>query len=955
MNLLQFLKLVAPKGNLVVARKEDRIANGRSFSVFKHLVRQSHEAAVETVRAMAAGQHDIYYALAAFERGFHRNAKGRKVVRVRENVRALKALWLDIDHKSGLSTTEEVVRAVAAFCKASQLPRPTVIVNSGHGEHIYWALDREVGLDEWQGLADGLKEAAAAYGLQADLACTGDACRVLRPPGTKNWKNPASPKPVTFVYTSDTTYSPEQLGLSNLTPALPAHLENHAASYDEFTGGVGVGAFKQEARFSRIAKKCGVLKHVLDTKGKDSSEPEWKSVLQLLKHCEDGPQYVHEVSSGHPSYSEVETEEKWQQRLENDSGPTLCRTFGEWHSDICAGCPFNGKIKSPIQLGQETVKTKSAPEVVLSTWRPCQKGAGMERKVQDPDSGASFWEKVLYRTYSDLEVTRSVVTRHYELRFVSSSGDNAIEVSLPSGHLGNLPKLKEAMASFGVVLRNSETTAFVDLMATWLQKLQEASKVDDVTEKLGWIYSEDEEDKGQIIGFSLPSVSFYANKPPRKGVRVGRDFQAVGRLYEPHGTLDKWRTAATFLAEQNNPAFTAVLASAFASPLLGFTGEKGGIISLVSSDSGVGKTSAMRCAQAVWGHPVSAMNSVDDTRLSVARKATFINNLPTYWDEVRGNMEEFTVLAFQLSQGREKARLDSSAALRELGSWETLLVAASNESIFDAMGRYAGDTDAGMARCFELTVEPFDTELSRADISLMFGELKDNYGHAGVEYAKFLAENSEWARGRVQHYLVELTNKLNTRASERLWVATVASLMAGAEAAAKAGLVSIDRQRLLPYLVQNLMALRARSTDTMSGTSPAELLAAYMRDMQAETMIVKRLPRGRQNATNFTPEVISAPKHESLRVIVGRDDGLVRSTAADMDAWLRRRGVSKDRLLAAAKAGGLHIHKRRCALILGLDKYTSPRVMTYEWPADLADAIQGGSERPDDTSDSSSD
>ena len=55
-------------------------------------------------------------------------------------IRTVRALWADIDHIS-------VEEALAQIEKA-QLPRSTVLVNSGNGVHCYWRLDQTYLIDD---------------------------------------------------------------------------------------------------------------------------------------------------------------------------------------------------------------------------------------------------------------------------------------------------------------------------------------------------------------------------------------------------------------------------------------------------------------------------------------------------------------------------------------------------------------------------------------------------------------------------------------------------------------------------------------------------------------------------------------------------------------------------------------------------------------------------------------
>lgn len=891
MTLSEFLKAVVPEGRMVIGWKDDR---------FHNTSRPDHATTLQEIRKRAKSQADIYFALASFKQDWHKNSKDKSVLRVRSNVDQLKALWFDIDFKGGLSDPRQVVAALSEFSKSTGMPPPSILVHSGNGVHAYWPFTTAVPYERWQCMADKLKELANDHALPADLVCTADACRVLRPPGTRNWKDPSNPKGVVFLYDAGPLHDPgalevalesrlpTEVGLGNMPGYLVREIDKgvqDTTNNTEFTGSHSSPSQPVEAFFANVTEKCGVAKHWLDLGGADCSEPEWVASLQLLKHCVDGELHVHEISKGHIDYRPEDANEKWQQRLENDAGPTLCRTLAGYRPDICAACPHNGKIKTPIVLGVE-VTLKTPDGVTLSTWRAVPGGNGMERKMLNPENNQFEWVKVLRRKYDEVSTSRSVVTRHYELHFkVMYQGADDIDIVLPTGHLGNDHKLKETMAHFGAPLLSHELQPFKALMTTWLEQLQGSRAVSAVTEQLGWVRNED----NQIEGFSAGTTSFLGDGTQKEGVRIRSEFAAIGRMYEPSGELNKWKEVAEFLTEQNNPAFMTVLASAFAAPLLTFTGVPGGILSIVSPESGVGKSSALKCAQAVWGSPTHGMNSVDDTKLSVARKLGFLNNLPAYWDELRGKetMEGFTTLAFQVAQGKEKTRLDSSATMREVNTWETLLVAASNESIFDYMGNVSQGSDAGVARTYEITVEPFETDKSRAEVAMLFEQLNQNYGIAGQAYAKYVAENHEEIRKDVANTFTKISTYADMKPQERIWFAIIAVLIVGAKVANTTALANIDTKGMANYLLRNVKTLRSRSHSSMIGSSPAELIAAYMQQHQDKGLIVEEMHPGK-GARDYEPQIISPPRSDRIVYQLGRKQGIVRVSKGDFTTWLKR-------------------------------------------------------------------
>ncbi len=938
--LSEFLNAVVPDGIFVVGKKNDK--------GFRHSVAKSQADALKVIRRFAAGTDDIYFALASYKQGFHPRPKdGKKVLRVRDNVSDLQALWFDIDFKGGLSDPTAVVAALRGFSNGTGIPAPSILVHSGNGVHVYWAFTESVPLARWQPMADRLKELALEHRLPTDSVCTADPCRVLRPPGTQNFKDKANPKPVYFLYDGGKRYDPAALevtlgvgvpaqrGTVGAKPSGLGSVPEYAKAFghvdEEFSGG-GSGTFEPvQSLFSNIIEQCGVAKSWVDDAGASCSEPEWTAALQLLKHCTDGELWVHEISKGHIDYDPGATNTKYEQRLSNDAGPTLCRTFAGYRPKICEECPHNGKIKTPLVTGVEQ-DIAVVLGTALTSWRVNPDGRGMDRKMLNPDTMLYEWMPTLRRVFDNISISRSEVSNFYDIHF-SAKLRNAIdlEIILPTGHLGNDTKLKEAMASFGAPLRGKELNPFKDFMGTWLEKLQDERAINSVTEQLGWYRTGEEK---AIKGFSDGSTTYLSDGTDKLGVRCPKEFLAIGRMYKPAGKKEPWLRVAKFLADQDHAAFTATLASAFAAPLLTFTGVSGGILSIVSAESGVGKSSALRCAQAVWGSPTHGMSAVDDTRLSVARKLGFLNNLPAYWDELRGpkNMEEFCTLAFQVSQGKEKTRLDSTATMRDVNTWETMVIAASNESIFEYMGGYAVGSDAGIARTFEIMVEAPQTDRSRSEIAIMFETLNQNYGHAGAVYSKYLATNHERVKEQVTKTFMALASHANMKASERFWFAIVAALVVGAKLARDAGLVDINVKSLVAYLLQNISQLRIRSRATMIGTTPAELIAAYMAQHQDKALIVEELRSGAGGT--YTPVVISLPRADRVVFQLARKDGIVRVAKGDFTRWmLKSQGIPFSAVAKKFKAD-LQTVVVKTSLGIGT-KYQVPRQLCLDIKIDM--------------------
>lgn len=106
----------------------------------------------------------------------------------------LKAFWLDVDAhgKGSYETPDDALAGIKAFVKAAALPEPNYINMTGHGTQVFWTLEEAVAKADWQPVADALQELAKRMKLGAD-SITADAARILRVPGTRNFRDPDNP------------------------------------------------------------------------------------------------------------------------------------------------------------------------------------------------------------------------------------------------------------------------------------------------------------------------------------------------------------------------------------------------------------------------------------------------------------------------------------------------------------------------------------------------------------------------------------------------------------------------------------------------------------------------------------------------------------------------------------------------------------------------------------------
>lgn len=105
----------------------------------------------------------------------------------KDAIKRIPVVWVDLDLKD-FPTRKDAIDRIRNFPM-----RPTVIVDSGHGWHLYWRLSRQIRIRDASDVSlmeSRLKGLARALG--GDQNST-DLSRVLRVPGSWNRKNPSSP------------------------------------------------------------------------------------------------------------------------------------------------------------------------------------------------------------------------------------------------------------------------------------------------------------------------------------------------------------------------------------------------------------------------------------------------------------------------------------------------------------------------------------------------------------------------------------------------------------------------------------------------------------------------------------------------------------------------------------------------------------------------------------------
>jgi hypothetical protein len=775
-------------------------------------VRQKLVATREEVDAAAqefvADERNVYFGVAKFATNQNRK---------KPNVKGLKAFWLDIDcGESKVAVNEKTGRPegyidqttglqeLQKFCKKIGLPRP-LLVNSGRGIHAYWPLTREVTREEWEPVAERLRELCVLHNFHIDGKVF-EVARVLRIPGTYNFKD--NPPTLVEIISDAPPVEYETfrkiLGVKEVQPEAPKR---------ELTELAKAMMQNTTSSFRKIMLRGeGGCRQLIDAfQNRESlSEPRWFDALSIAKFCSDRDVAIHKMSEGHPDYDYAATEAK----VVHIVGPHSCAEFERSNPGGCDGCPHQGKIKSPIVLGKEIAEATDEDNTVVveneeeedtevhtipKYPRPFFRGknGGIYKMAGEEEEPLRVYEHDLYvvKRMRDPLLGEVVVMKLHLPR------DGVKEFVVSNMQVTDKNELRKALASHGVVCGVKPFNLLMGFILSSIKELQFKRKAEQMRQQFGWA----DRDSKFIIGDREITPDGIFHSPPSSTT------QNLAHHMQPTGTLDKWKEVFALYGRPGLEPHAFATLTAFGSPLLKFLKQNGAIINVIHPNSGTGKTTILHMCNSVYGDPGRLCAMWDDTLAAKLLRLGVMNNLPFTVDEMTNTTPaDFSTLAYSMSQGRGRDRVKSSSnELRlNLTSWQSISLCSSNASFYEKMASLKNSPDGEMMRLIEYKID-YTPAIDVAEAKRMFDhQLKENFGHAGDIYAKWLVDNLEEAKNTVLGIQAKIDRELKLTQRERFWSAVVAANITGGLIAKNIGLIDWDMKAIYKWATQMILGLR---------------------------------------------------------------------------------------------------------------------------------------------------
>lgn len=768
-----------------------------------------------------ANGFDTYFALATF--GLNSDGKPDRKA---ETAQQMRAFFMDLDcgENKPFATQAVALSALKQFVKWNSLPVPT-LVNSGRGVHVYWALTEPQEPSTWRAAAERLKALCREQEFHADPAITADVARVLRVPGTHNYKD-EPPKPVALLgplrepvsFDDFVAKLPEVSSVfGDAAPSL-AELAKNDPLLQRLMG-------NRVSNFGKIMKRtlkgegCEQLKYAA-THQSTIDEPMWRAALSIAWHCEDRDKAIHLISNRHPQYDADET----QAKAAGTKGPYLCDKFDEYNPGICDKCPLRGKIKSPISIGGYVpeggpLMVANGVEVVHegedgdldghvnghtqtiysqinypgNYYRPAGR-PGVYLKVKgEPDENGNATEKEVVIYHNDLYVVRRVMDPESGENLVwrvHLPKDGSREFTVPLASVTSREEFRKALSAEGVPAYGKDLDNIMAYGKTWVTHLQEEGEADIAHRQFGWT----DYDKLDmfVLGSKLIQRSAVEYNPPSTTTA------GFTSAFQQGGTLQEWKDMMAFYNRPGMEIHQFIIGCCAGAPLMALTPIHGAVLALLSSGSGYGKTTTSLAGLSIWGNPDELISHQEDTMNSRLNRSELFCNLPMVMDEITSiEPQDASKLAYQVANGKQRNRMQSGGNRERWRGrpWHTVFITTSNSSLFDKLAALKLGADGESRRIMEYTMDKviFGSKRETDEFAV---RIMRNYGHVGVPLVQSYMQDMEKTKEGLYLLQESVDVKCGLQPEDRFYSAITASALVGLQHLHKLGLVTYDLKAL---------------------------------------------------------------------------------------------------------------------------------------------------------------
>lgn len=805
------------------------------------------------------------------------------------------ALWLDIDigaqhAKADYPDAKSFAADFKNFMAGTGLPAPW-IVSTGHGVHLYWPLGVTVQPDKWSRLMARLFAACNKFGLKYDHAAT-DISRILRVPGTYNYKD--TPVPVVILRQGETDLRTLVTVLKQYEP-----VKQTAVRQEDST--------RELREVAPIVNGCEQIR----TCGAADYET-WRNAARCLTFCKDGFETFHQLSEGDDRYNVDKCNETWDNIEKDKYPPVRCATFEKAHPEVCARCPAHGRVTTPVMLGKKlAVKVDSTP-VDNIRGVPFESGGfsvvpheGIKWTFTNKDGADITLTIAPFEFYiMELVIDNRMLTplRTYKARVVFPDDSyRDFDLVVDEIYASGLAPIR-ILTQYGIAPEPRFEKPMVEFMRTYIAKVQNDLTPSFVRDRYGWYEVQDM--SGEHHSEFVVGAQTYTSGGVKVTYLDSRAQAMAEHKMTVSGTLDDWKKIPQLYRELDQKSAQLLMCATFGSVFMpwGIGTATNVMYNFYDTVGGKGKSSLLAALASVWGDPASLPLGRTDTIAAKYQQYSVYHNLPILIDEITGmRVEDMANMLYDLVNGREKNRSNRSGTeLQRGGSWQTITVSTSNQSIYEMLKTFREQTLATSMRVIEMRCDfkdyTGDIEVTRKIDSVMTA-VHSNYGIAGREFIQQVLADIGNIKTEVLGSVAGFSDKYRQNNDERFWITGLGVALAAGRIAVRMGLLDYDIDALEKWIGEVLLPdMRASVKD--SRQSPVSIMADFITDSINNTLTVQAHNRqGKEPPVGMPDPYVAIEPRGSLQIRRELDSNTVIFKKTALARWAEEHGISAATLL----------------------------------------------------------
>lgn len=896
----QFLRLIWPTTGFYCIGHPVKIP-GLAHTPYKHHIFPTIGEAV-THCAEQAERQDVFFAILSLREekvwnpekvDYKTGEKGAYSTRIGHNMLAARCLFWDLDvgtedHK--YSSQGAALQALMDFCITVGLPKP-VLTSSGGGIHVYWPFDADHPVDEWRTLAFRLRQLGEALGLKMDPTRTLDVTSVLRVPGTKNWKDKQSPRAVTVLQTAPTT--PVAQIARAIDDALIRAGQTPGEAPDKFVptpvdpvfGEQKFNDFGPPPTLDDVMTACAnirqtVLSQVDPAQYVDLDNGAWyRGLIGLISHVEDGDNWCRKLTDLHPRDNADIEAKLLQQKAFPPARCTTLQQYMPWKDAPCQTCRFKNDPSVPNPLAAARKGVSAAPPALAPAGgaagpaAPTTPSAVSGSTPPPPPSALLMtpspqvlsimlpnpprpYERMksggvsITKTDKDGNVSTSVILSHdlYPVkRLVNSEsvGEQQVwratlprvgtrEFTIDADTLYDGRKFTAALSNNGVYPNKADIPALQDYMVAYISQLQKDLDADSQTTHLGWT-----DDYRQFV---LPDITLHSDGTVKASALTTGAQNAV-QFIASKGDLTTQVKLLEFYNRDEYMANQFAILCGLASIIFHATGQHGVVVNM-SGESGASKSTTLYVMSSLWGNP--ALWPINGTGGGATPKARAQRvqtnaNLPTPVDEITHiPVKEAQDLVMNVTQPGHRLRLQTDGSERKVTDnyKSAIMVSTANSSLHNLLSQDNVAGTAGSMRVFEMKMMAQGVH-TKAEADEFLRQIKENFGHIGPVFARFVVMNLAAIEARVQAVVREIDTAAVTSSAERFWSAVIAVVLVAGDIGKTLGITPYDIVKLQDWAVTKQIPYM-RGVIREEYRDPLAVLSDYIAEKHGNIVVINK-------------------------------------------------------------------------------------------------------------------